>query len=616
MSALLGAWALDRQKNIEACVSAATRGLLRRELAAFPASELLSGRLWLYAADARLAIRDHRALGAEGLLALGATPLDSLLTQVAPAPEGHFSLATVDDHRRGQAGSLRLLRGLSGGEHLYYFVHQDVVFFSASLRPLLRHPAVAGTLDRARARELLLVGLSTFGDKTVVYGVHEVLAGQALTFGSAAPQSDWPYREALASATGSPPELARAFREKLATAIELALPRQRPLVVALSGGIDSSAIAAAAVEVAGAKQVVALTYEFEDPLHQSELGYAALVCKRLGIRDHRVFRLRAKEFVETIPEAVWRAESSVYWTKSFLLQVARKVRSYGFDRLLTGFGIGSHMSYLRELGRLLAVTRRLPLGPLVGAWRAAIFEGLPWLERLARLHPSLEAPHPRLLHILSQRLKGAGLLGQPACAYPRAISALLEELPALEHGALDAAGVPLWQSLQWQCCAHLLSCVDVTRSEKSFRELGVQRISPAHFAMTIPYAYFPIDPPPPLFSAGRRQRPGKQLLQLAYRGLLPDAVLDRKKNWDDAVASREWRRQGRVMMLRALPRFASELAAIAESPQGRAALLAWEPRSILANGLSFLFYKRLLLDPRAANDAVPSWDALLAPPRA
>ena len=92
------------------------------------------------------------------------------------------------------------------------------------------------------------------------------------------------------------------------------------------------------------------------------------------------------------------------------------------------------------------------------------------------------------------------------------------------------------ECLQLQAFAHLISCIDITRSEKSSREAtGEHRISPAHFPQCIPYAYFPVQPHPFVWSGNRDKRPGKLLLQKAYRDILPESVLFRKKSWDDAV---------------------------------------------------------------------------------
>lgn len=613
MASLLGAWSLDGRPVVDHADALLRRRLASSLLGSEKVDEFMQGRLWLRAERGLLA---HDAaqgvLAGEGLIARGDAPLVSLLGAAPPQPEGHFVLVHCADVARGP---LTLARSISGGEHLYTALIGGCAFFASSLRALRAHPAVGTQLVPRVVSESLLVGLPVFGQQTPLAGLEEVLPGHTQQFGGTAGEQRFTDATALDSPRGRPEDLARAFRFALCEAIEAALGRQRPLVVALSGGIDSAAIAAAAVEVAGAANVVALTYEFAEQGRLQETDYARAVCAKLGIRDHRIFSIDGDDFLEALPECVWRAESAVHWPKAFLLPVARKVRALGFDSLLTGFGIGSHMGPLRELGRMLPW---LPAPVWARLWRLAIYERRHLFDRLSALHPGLEVPHPRLIYLLLRLLEDEGRLPDVRAGLPAAVAPLLHDRPrgrSLRRmvGALRPPSASFARRAQLAALAHLVSCVDVTRSDKSSRELGVQRIAPAHFRRCIPYAYFPVDPAPPLFSAARRQRPGKWLLQLAYRGVLPDNVLFRVKNWADAVASPSWLRAGRVQMLRTLPRFSDDLRALRSGdPDFAEAALHWEPRSILAAGLSFLFWKRLLVDRDPSLATPPTWDELLA----
>ena len=294
------------------------------------------------------------------------------------------------------------------------------------------------------------------------------------------------------------------------------------------------------------------------------------------------------------------------WPKSFLLPAARHIREAGFRQYLTGFGIGSHMGYLDELARVL---RWLPFSALVlRYWRLARFGGWPWLEHLAAAHPGLEPPHPRLYYLLLRLLEQSGQVRDVPNFFPAEMRVLVQNAAGAPE-ALDE-GLDLGRRLQLHAFAHLISCVDVTRCEQATREAtGIHRVSPAHFPSCIPYAYFPLQPPPALWSADRDKRPGKLLLQLAYRGVLPDSVLFRKKSWDDAVVSRSWLREGRTLMLRAVPDFPDNLRDL--GPEYPDAVRFWEPRSINATGLSFAFWRKLFLE-RPLADRPPVWEELFA----
>ena len=596
MTDLLGAWSLTGEPVAD-LLPRSERDVMRRQLSGDSQRETQAGRLWLLTNPDKYREATAEVVAWEGFVADGG---------VHTHPEGHYVMVLA------RAQTLTLLRSLSGGERLYVTKVGGVLLFAASIRPLLAHPRVTRTLDPAVADEILLSGHSVFGAQSAVAGIEEVLPGHAAQVSDdGALRQRWHWPDALRSPRGKPDVLAREFRDALCVAVERAIGNKRPVAIALSGGIDSSAIAAAAVEVVGADAIHAFTYEFDDPTHAPpETAYATKVAKKLGIRRHDVFKVGFEEFLAAMPEHVWRSESAVHWPKAFLLPVARKVASWGYDRYLTGFGIGSHMGYLREFAAAL------PWIPFPSRtlkyWRRVRFDAWDWLSHLAKLHPGLEPPHPRLYDFLLQILERRGVIGDHREFYPQAMWPLLDRRRGGSASLPDFSDdAPLDTALQRHAFAHLISCIDVTRSEKASREVGVYRIAPAHFAGCIPYAYFPTEPAPFVWSRARHLRPGKHLLRLAYRGILPDEILFRKKSWDDAVTSRAWRKRGRVSMLRALPRFPADLDAL--GPAHPSAVETWESDSILANCLSFWFWHELFVR-RPPRTTPPSWNELWGHP--
>jgi len=511
-------------------------------------------------------------------------------------PEGQYALARIDDE-----GGLTLTRSVSGGERLYYTQVDGSVLFSSSIRPLLAHPKVKRVVDIDVLRQRLLSGHAIFGQQTGVLGIDEVQPGHDACFAlGVAARQRWTRDDFLHSPEGDVEQLARAFRDRLRRAVELAIGEERPVAIALSGGIDSSAIAAAAVDVVETSQIRAYSWEFDDPTHPKETHYARMVSRRLGIANHDVLSIDAPAFLKAIPEHLWRSECAMHWPKAFLLTAARDLMARGHGRYLTGFGIGSHMGYLHDLTRIL---RWLPKSKWLGrAWKQARFGRARWPHWLDFLHPGLEAPHPRLYAMLAEALCHEGLFDDHRELFPVELHALLPRRPR----PTDGGGLTLTERLQRQSFSHLVSCIDVTRSEKSSREIGIHRIAPAHFTSCLPYAYFPVAPSPRAWTSDR-QRPGKLLLKHAYRGILPDEVLFRVKSWADAVVSPNWRRRARVHMLRALPRYPHDLA-----KYGRAlpdVVEYWEPRSIQANCLSQRLWLELFIE-REPEPSPPSWAEL------
>lgn len=579
-------------------------------------------------------------------------------------PEGHFVFAHINRIRR----KLTIGRAVSGGERLFYCKLRGCVLVSSSLRvlsPLVadcgglksnsvpggmmpREPVSCGetsldqdlknptSLDLDSLEQMVHCGHVLESGRTVFEGISELLPGHHMKVIHSVGQQRWQpaVAAAMSPPEGPPREAALRFRQMLTSAIEASVIPGSQVAVALSGGIDSSAIAAGAVDVVGANQVTAFSYEFDDPRHDTETRYAREVCQRLGIKDHRVFKVNFQAFIEAIPESVWRSESPVYWPKSFLPGVASRIRSEGFDRYLSGFGIGSHMGYLQTLATQMARSGFTPRDRR--NWQRARFEQRKRRFATGWWWQCAEPPHPRLYYPLVRLLAGLGLLDDPGEMFPRGMapllrglapSALPQGLPALGDLSVAEREDQLMRCFSHHCVAHLLSCVDVTRSERTSRENGAARISPGHYPSTLPFAYFPMRPAIKDRLRAGSLRPGKYLLRLAYADALPASVLYRKKSWADAVVSPGWMRAGRRLMQRALPEFPEDLAATLHrgsvgvqptvelesadaQPDISGAIRLWEPQAVQATSLSTAFFLKLMT--QHADAAVPPrWEDLI-----
>ncbi|MGI9335596.1 MAG: asparagine synthase-related protein [Gammaproteobacteria bacterium] len=580
-------------------------------------SEQVGSNHWLVAQREQLVSDATRAAAVEGFLTeaeIGRSdPARAILeptNREAGAPsrhgfDGHYSLARICQHER----SLSLERGLSGGERLYYAELGDLVLFASSVRPLLVHPEIGRNVNLERVPEVLLTGLTLFGSGTLLAGIEEVLPGRAMTWTARECFDTALARRLLNPPAGDPGELALTLRDQLGDAIVASVGRSRPVAVSLSGGIDSSAVAALAVEAFGADNVVAFTYEFADPTHRSETAFAAEVCQRLGIHRHVVFPIGFEAFLAAIPETVWRAESFVHWPKAFMLCVARFIRERGFDRFLSGFGIGSHMAYFTDLGWLVesaGLGRYLP-----ALWRHG--RSRAWLHRLGSLHPGLEQPSWRLLLPLLSMLHARRLISEPCAYYPAEMRPLVERVPEFGHTAAEARLLDraLGPALGELALDRLFSCIDITRWEKPMREVGALRLSPAHYPSTLPYAYLPLEPQPFVWSQDRGLRPGKLLTRRATAGLVPDSVLYRRKLWSDAVISPAWMRAGIRWMQRTLTQ--DPLLALGEDCARAAAI--WDPRSPQSTVTAFRFWHRIFIE-QAPGTGSPTWRSLTCEHRA
>jgi hypothetical protein len=513
----------------------------------------------------------------------------------ARLPLGEFAACVCPQ----PGGELYLVRSLSGGERLYFTRDGHRVTFATSLRPLLALSA-APRFDARHRRDIAMAGLPLFGDGSLVAGIREVLPGHVACFNGSGVEQHFYCRSVVVPPRADPARLAARFRQALTDSVALAIGRRRPVAVALSGGIDSAAVINAAVDLVGADQVVAFTQVFDDPTHSDETAYAHAVCARLGIRDHRVFRVGLADFIRAIPETVWRAESHLHWPKAFLLPFSRHIRDAGFDQYLTGFGVGSHLAHIDDIASLL---RRVPAALLFRLWRLAHFHGWRWLDAGEALHPGLAMPNRRLYFLVLATLHAAGKLDTMAPYYPKDYAPLLD---AHAHEPPQTQGDTA-EVIRTQGLTHLASCIDVTRWEKPLREIGACRVSPAHWLSCLPYAYVPYAPRPAAWRRARRLRPGKELLRLGFADSLPQTVLYRQKSWADAVISPTWYRAGIHWM--------SRVASAADhlmAPFDPAAVADWDRRSPQAALTALRFWHRIFIEQPPRN-APPTWESLHEP---
>jgi asparagine synthase (glutamine-hydrolysing) len=152
-----------------------------------------------------------------------------------------------------------------------------------------------------------------------------------------------------------------------------------PLGLFLSGGIDSSALAALAPQF-HYRPLTTLSVVFDEPDYD-EAAYARLVAERYGT-DHREVRLRSGDFFEALP-GIFEAmdQPTVDGVNTYFVSKAAKeagltvvLSGTGGDEVFLGYGHFKKAGRLEQTRRLL---RLLPFGLRSRMIRAAIRAGFP-----------------------------------------------------------------------------------------------------------------------------------------------------------------------------------------------------------------------------------------------
>jgi asparagine synthase (glutamine-hydrolysing) len=194
--------------------------------------------------------------------------------------EGMFGLALWD----APARTLVLARDRLGIKPLYYAVLPDQIVFASELRALLEHPAIDRTLDLT-ALSRYLAHEYVPAPASILRSVRKLPAGHWLTYtdGRVKVEPYWTVTFRPERAIGVA-EAVEKLRGVLDLAVRQHLVSDVPLGVFLSGGIDSSTVAAFAAPHVGGR-LKTFSIGFEDPSFD-ESTHARRVARVLGTDHH------------------------------------------------------------------------------------------------------------------------------------------------------------------------------------------------------------------------------------------------------------------------------------------------------------------------------------------
>ncbi|MEA3355768.1 MAG: asparagine synthase-related protein [Candidatus Bipolaricaulota bacterium] len=242
--------------------------------------------------------------------------------------DGAYSCAII---RRDE---VILIRDHIGARPLIYGTQGDRMLFASEAKALAKHVSAVQELEPGHyysSKE----GLQTFAGHT-----------------PAVPEAQ------------SPEETAKVLRELIVEAVRKRMADGTVEGVALSGGLDSSIIAAVAKEFNSKLKLFSSTIE---RYPGKDIGNAKLMAQYLGL-DHHIYRITDRDMARIIPQAIWYLESfdedcisgfiANYYTSRLISRFANCILvGEGADELFGG--------YFRELEEVTdpdqkeAVARRL-----------------------------------------------------------------------------------------------------------------------------------------------------------------------------------------------------------------------------------------------------------------
>ncbi len=274
---------------------------------------------------------------------------------------GMFAFAIWDKAKQ----SLFIARDRLGVKPLYY-VHKDNgdLYFASEIKALLAAGAIEAEVNFAALQDQF-ANHGTCGDATLFAGVKRLKPGHTLEWkaGKVEIREYWDLEFEPKATRASERDFVAEWREMFREAVEMRLMADVPLGMFLSGGIDSSAIAAVMSQLVD-EPIKTFSVAFDDR-DANEHHFARLVAKKFGT-DHHETILSPDEFFSTLPKLVWHEDEPLGFLASVPLYFVSKLAAEhvkvvltgeGSDEMLAGYGRYAKALKLLEFGeRYEAVT--------------------------------------------------------------------------------------------------------------------------------------------------------------------------------------------------------------------------------------------------------------------
>jgi asparagine synthase (glutamine-hydrolysing) len=439
---------------------------------------------------------------------------------------GMFAFALLDVATR----RLLVARDRFGIKPLYYTMAPGGFAFASEIKALLAVPGVRRTANAQRVHDYLRMGLLDHDDETFFRDIRQLSAGHYLEVALDEPGTPQPVRywdaQIGARAQLSFAEAAARLRELFLESVQLHMQSDVPVGAALSGGVDSSSVVSAMRHLDPRFELHVFSYTADDP-RLSEERWIDVVGGATRAVVHKV-HATADELVTDLDDLI-RAQDEPFGSTSIYAQycIFRRAHQEGIKVMLDGQGAdellaGYSYYYVPRLEALLRRGRWIQAARLVRALES--FPGVP-----------------------------AGRILRSAC------SGVAPDLVHRVRGTPQAAAAPAWLNLHWfgaQGVEHTLP-----RRRHDRRSLGEQlwtalgrglppllryadRNSMRHSVesrvpfLTSELAEFVLSLPDEYLIG--RDGTTKSVFRAAMRGIVPDAILDRRDKIGFETPEQRW----------------------------------------------------------------------------
>jgi asparagine synthase (glutamine-hydrolysing) len=310
---------------------------------------------------------------------------------------GMFAIAIWDTKKQ----RLVCVRDRMGVKPFYYAMTPDGVVFASELKALRGTPGVDTSLDRDAFDDFMTMGY-VVNPRSIVRGVKKLEPGAIMVF----EREKEPHKHLFWRLQFIPDESksGKTWEEEIRAlfddSVKLRLRSDVPLGVLLSGGVDSSAIAATVARNAGGSAGVdSFCTGVDVPGAINEFEWARQMAERIGTRHHELKLSAEENGALLIESAALLDEPLAEPMVAQLLAVCRLARKYvtvvlsgeGSDETWFGYYAYRTMYAIELAQKLMPKAALAELGPLV----EKIATTLPVSAKLAKHMRNLAEPLER-----------------------------------------------------------------------------------------------------------------------------------------------------------------------------------------------------------------------------
>jgi asparagine synthase (glutamine-hydrolysing) len=262
---------------------------------------------------------------------------------------GMFAFAIWDKRER----RLFIARDRLGVKPLYYVFDEadGNLFFASEIKSLLEAGAVKPEINYDALPDQL-ANHGTSGDETLFKNVKRLLPGHFLIWrdGKIKIEKYWDVSFEPKEESKNDADLVAEWRELFRKSVELRLMADVPLGMFLSGGIDSSAIAAMMAQMVN-EPIKTFSVGFKER-EANEFEYARLVAKAFKTEHHEI-TITPEQFFAELPRLVWHEDEPLGFIASVPLYFVSKLAQRHVKVVLTGEGsdeiLGGYGRYQKTL---------------------------------------------------------------------------------------------------------------------------------------------------------------------------------------------------------------------------------------------------------------------------